>query len=454
MVDAAEHHFSRLLLKIYKFWDKIKNRIMPSVRVHFYFIYYCTTFMKATDTAIHAMKRYTIRMFIALLLPFQFLQYCEATSKGSDQPVITGADQTSLYFPLLKGKSVGLVANHTTLIGHVHLADTLIHSGIDLKKIFAPEHGFRGDADAGAEIGNTVDRETGIPVISLYGSRTKPVAEDLKGIDIMVFDIQDVGVRFYTYISTLNYVMEACAENNVPLLLLDRPNPNGHYVDGPLLDTAYRSYVGLHPLPVVYGMTIGELARMINGERWLKGGLVCDLKVIPCNNYDHTTFYRLPVNPSPNLNSMEAVYLYPSTCFFEGTIMSLGRGTDFPFRVIGHPDYPDHSFSFVPRAMESNRNPLLKGQTCYGKDLRSLTVSELQQFKAVKLQWLLDAYRLMNKGGDFFTDYIDKLAGSGTLRIQVQNRWTEEQIRKSWQADLQKFKRIRGKYLLYKDFAP
>jgi uncharacterized protein YbbC (DUF1343 family) len=410
--------------------------------------------MKSTDTSVHTMTSHTVWIFNILLLTFQFLQACDAPAGGPDQPVITGADQTSLYFPLLKGKSVGLVSNHTARIGHTHLVDTLISSGIKLKKIFAPEHGFRGNADAGAEIGNTVDRKTGIPLISLYGSRTKPSGEDLKGIGIMIFDIQDVGVRFYTYISTLHYVMEACAENNIPLLVLDRPNPNGHYVDGPLLDTAYRSFVGLHPIPVVYGMTIGELARMINGERWLSERLACDLQVIPCRNYDHTIFYRLPVNPSPNLNSMEAIYLYPSTCFFEGTIMSLGRGTNFPFRVIGHPDYPDRSFSFVPRAMESNLNPLLKGQTCYGKDLRSFTISELQQLKAVKLQWLLDAYRLMNKGGDFFTDYIDKLAGTETLRKQVENGWTEEQIRQSWQADLQNFKRIRGKYLLYKDFAP
>jgi uncharacterized protein YbbC (DUF1343 family) len=405
-------------------------------------------------TVIHTMTGTLGFICRVLILTLLFSQACNSTSNDSSRPVKTGADQTSLYLPLLKGKTVGLVANHTTVIGHTHLADSLIKSGVDLKIIFAPEHGFRGDADAGANITNAVDRKTGIPVISLYGSKIKPSAEDLKDIEIMIYDIQDVGVRFYTYISTLHYVMEACAEHNIQLLILDRPNPNGHYVDGPLLDTAYRSFVGVHPIPVVYGMTIGELARMINGEKWLSGGLECDLKVIPCDNYDHTTFYMLPINPSPNLNCMEAVYLYPSTCFFEGTIMSLGRGTSFPFRVIGHPDYPDHSFSFVPLAMESNRNPLLKGQTCYGKDLRSFSIRDLQQLRAVKLGWLLDTYRLMNKGDVFFTEYIDKLAGSGTLRKQILSGADEAAIRQSWQADLQKFKLIRGKYLIYKDFTP
>ncbi len=290
-------------------------------------------------------------VYLVILIGFQLSQACVA---GSGELPVTGAEQTSLYFPMLKGKAVGLVANHTSKIGHQHLADTMIKSGVKLARIFAPEHGFRGDADAGAGIQNDIDVKTGVPVVSFYGNQYKPASADLQGIDIMVYDIQDVGVRFYTYISTLHYVMEACAGNHIPLLILDRPDPLGHYIDGPVLEPEYKSFVGLHPIPVVYGMTPGELAGMINGEGWLAGHMHCDLKVIPCRNYDHGTFYHLPVHPSPNLNSMEAIYLYPSLCFFEGTVMSLGRGTPSPFRVIGHPDYPDKSFSFIPRAGRSN----------------------------------------------------------------------------------------------------
>ena len=334
----------------------------------------------------------------------------------------------------------------------MHLADSLIRLGVRLTRIFSPEHGFRGDADAGAEIQNGVDERTGVPVISLYGNKTKPSAEDLQGIDIMIYDIQDVGVRFYTYISTLHYVMEACAENNVPLLILDRPDPLGYYIDGPVLEPEYRSFVGMHPIPVVYAMTPGELALMINGEKWLSGGIQCDLKVIPCRNYDHNTRYRLPVNPSPNLNCMEAIYLYPSVCLFEGTIMSLGRGTIFPFRVIGHPDYPDKSFSFIPVTGKANQNPLLKDQTCYGINLGSLTADSLQLMHAINLQWLLDTYKKMNRGKDFFTDYVDRLAGTGRLREQVIAGFTEDQIRQSWKLRLDEFTEKRKNYLLYPDF--
>lgn len=400
------------------------------------------------------MTRYAGLIFKVLLLTFLFLQACSATSGVSYQPVLTGADQTSLYLHLLKDKAVGLVANHTTVIGYTHLADSLIKSGVDLKKIFAPEHGFRGDADAGAEIGNTVDLKTGIPVISLYGSKTKPSAEDLKGIEIMVYDIQDVGVRFYTYISTLHYVMEACAASHIPLMVLDRPDPLGFYIDGPVLDPDYKSFVGMHPIPVVYGMTVGELAQMINGEGWLASGRKCDLSVIPCSHYDHNTCYTLPVNPSPNLNCMEAIYLYPSMCFFEGTVMSLGRGTSFPFRVAGHPDYPVKTFSFVPAANSGNKDPKFRDKTCYGIDLRSITVAQLRQMKTLNMEWLVETYKSMGLGESFFTDYIDKLAGSDALRKQILSGAGEVQIRQSWQADLQKFKLIRKKYLIYKDFIP
>lgn len=393
-----------------------------------------------------------ILLILAGLLGIRVFQSCTASSVESPPGLKTGADQTLLYLQRLEGKSVALVANHTTLIGRTHLVDTLLKAGISLTRIFAPEHGFRGKAEAGADIENAVDPETGIPVVSLYGSKTKPGPEDLKDIDILVYDIQDVGVRFYTYISTLHYVMEACGEAHIPLMILDRPNPLGYYVDGPLLDPAYRSFVGMHPVPVVYGMTAGELARMINGEGWLAGGVKCDLSVVPCSGYDHDTRYQLPVDPSPNLNSMEAVYLYPSMCFFEGTVMSLGRGTPFPFRVAGHPDYPVKAFSFTPRANAGNKNPLYQNTTCYGIDLRSIPLDSLMGTSALNLKWLISAYGDMNLGKAFFTDYIDRLAGTGALRRQILAGWREDQIRESWQADLDRFKAIRKKYLLYSDF--
>jgi uncharacterized protein YbbC (DUF1343 family) len=402
--------------------------------------------------AIMHMFQMRIMLIVAGLLGAWFFQSCTAGSVESPAGLKTGADQTWLYLPRLEGKSVGLVANHTSLIGRTHLVDTLLKAGIHLIKIYAPEHGFRGKADAGAIIDDAVDPETGIPVVSLYGSKTKPGPDDLKDIDILVYDIQDVGVRFYTYISTLHYVMEACAEAHIPLMILDRPNPLGHYVDGPVLDPAFKSFVGMHPVPVVYGMTVGELAHMINGEGWLAGGVQCDLTVIPCSGYDHNTRYHLPVDPSPNLNSMEAVYLYPSICFFEGTVMSLGRGTPFPFRVAGHPDYPIRTFSFTPLANAGNKNPLFHNRTCYGFDLRSIPLDSLMEIRALNLEWLISAYDDMNLGESFFTGYIDRLAGTGALRKQILSGWREDQIRESWQADLNRFKSIRKKYLLYGDF--
>jgi uncharacterized protein YbbC (DUF1343 family) len=392
--------------------------------------------------------------WITCLFLFYGMLFNTCGTPVQDQALLpaTGADQTELYLPLLQGKAIGLVANHTTVIGKSHLADSLLKLGVNLVKIFAPEHGFRGDADAGEEIDNSKDGETGLPLISLYGSGYKPKPADLQGIDLMIYDIQDVGVRFYTYISTLHYLMEACSENEISLLVLDRPNPNGHYVDGPVLDTAFRSFVGMHPIPVVYGMTAGELASMINGEGWLSNGSTCELQVIPCKGYDHNTIYKLPVDPSPNLNSMEAVYLYPSLCFFEGTIMSLGRGTSFPFRIIGHPDYPDHTFSFVPGATRSNKNPVLRDQVCYGIDLTGIPADSLQSLRMVSLKWLMELYGKMGNGKSFFNDYIDKLAGNGELRKQILAGWTGAQIRASWQDDLQEFSDRRKKYLLYDDF--
>jgi uncharacterized protein YbbC (DUF1343 family) len=407
---------------------------------------------KGHKGTLYFMEQNISKMSIILLLSALFLNACRERSVQSEQ-IKTGCEQTTLYLSLLKGKSVALVANNTSRIGKSHLADSLINSGINLVRIFSPEHGFRGDADAGAALGNITDDRTGVPVISLYGSKTKPTPDDLKGIDIMVYDIQDVGVRFYTYISTLQYVMEACAASNIPVLILDRPDPLGFYIDGPVLDTVYKSFVGLIPIPVVYGMTVGELARMINGEGWLSDNLKCDLKVIPCSNYDHNTCYNLPVNPSPNLNSMEAVYLYPSVCFFEGTIMSLGRGTAFPFRVVGHPDYPMKSFSFTPLANTANQSPKYMNKTCYGINLQPMDIVSLRQMHELNLQWLIDLYKTMDRGDAFFTDYINKLAGTGELRKQILAGYTEDQIRQSWQDDLEKFRVLRKKYLMYKDFA-
>jgi uncharacterized protein YbbC (DUF1343 family) len=370
----------------------------------------------------------------------------------SQQSVQTGCERTDLYLQKLNGKSVGMVANHTSVIGTEHLADFLIRQGVKITRIFAPEHGFRGDADAGADIRNDTDAVTGVPVVSLYGNKLKPVAADLEGIDLLIYDIQDVGVRFYTYISTLHYVMEACAENNIPLLILDRPDPLGYYVDGPTMENEFRSFVGLHPIPVVYGMTPGELAQMINGEGWLKGGEKCRLEVIPCAGYDHNTRYQLPVNPSPNLDCMQAVYLYPSVCLFEGTIMSLGRGTSSPFRVIGHPDYPDSSFSFTPRAGKANQNPLLKDQTCFGINLQNIPLDSLKHIKSVNLTWLLEVFYKMNRGKDFFIPYFDRLAGTASFREQILKGESAKQIRQSWQPGLEDFCKKRAAYLLYPDF--
>ena len=396
-----------------------------------------------------------IRFYPVIQALLLFTGISGASCKESQAPgnrVVTGCEQTSVYVSQLQGKRVGLVANHTSRIGNLHLADSLVKLGINLTVIFSPEHGFRGDADAGAEIANGVDRSTGIPVVSLYGNKHKPEVADLQHVDIVVYDIQDVGVRFYTYISTLHYVMEACAENKIPIMIFDRPNPLGHYIDGPVLEPAFSSFVGMHPIPVVYGMTPGELALMINGEHWLTGGVQCALSVIPCKGYNHNMFYALPVNPSPNLNCMEAVYLYPSICFFEGTIMSLGRGTAFPFRVIGHPDYPDRSFSFIPKAISSNQNPLLKDQQCFGTDLTSLSTDSLKQIRSLQLHWLMSAFHSMDRGSAFFNDYIDKLAGTSKFRQQVLAGYSEQQIRQGWQPELEKFNSLQKKYLLYPDF--
>ncbi|HBH23167.1 MAG TPA: DUF1343 domain-containing protein [Cytophagales bacterium] len=368
--------------------------------------------------------------------------------------LITGANQTSAYLPLLKGKKIAIVANQTSVIfkdnenEYTHLVDSLIKHNVEITRVFAPEHGFRGIADAGEVVEDGTDTKTGVSIVSLYGKNKKPQPNQLKGIDLMVFDIQDVGVRFYTYISTLHYVMEACAENQIPLLILDRPNPNGHYIDGPILNAKNKSFVGMHPIPVVHGMTIGEYALMINGEDWLNTEISCDLKVIKVLNYTHEINYDLPIKPSPNLPNSKAVNLYPSLCFFEGTNVSVGRGTNMQFQVIGSPYLKAHyDFVFTPRANDGAKYPKHENLECYGLDLRD----EPSQ-QGINLSWLIEFYKAhMDSKPDsvFFNDFFRNLAGTDELQQQIERGWTSEAIKKSWQSDLIKFHEIRKKYLIY-----
>ena len=366
--------------------------------------------------------------------------------------IMPGAFNTAEYLPMLRGKKIGIVANHTSLINSTHLVDSLISSGINVVKIFGPEHGFRGDQPDGTLISNSKDSKTGIEVISLFGNHKKPTDADLANIEIMLFDIQDVGVRFYTYISTLSYVMEACAERNIPLIVFDRPNPNGFYIDGPVLEPEYSSFVGLYPVPVVYGMTVGEYAGMVNGEKWLQGGKSCNLTVIKNVNYTHNSRYQLPVRPSPNLQDMKAIYLYPSLCLFEGTVVSIGRGTASPFKIFGHPGYVIGSFIFTPEPLKGiSEDPPLKGQVCYGQNLEN-AAEIIKKDGHLELFWLLEAYKVLYQSTEFFNNYFNKLAGNSTLRKQITEGKSESEIRESWQPDLEKFRKIREKYLLYPDF--
>jgi uncharacterized protein YbbC (DUF1343 family) len=363
---------------------------------------------------------------------------------------VPGAYRFEQYIPLIEGKAVAVVANQTSMIGKTHLVDNLVGIGINIKKIFAPEHGFREMADAGEKIGDRTDPGTGIPLVSLYGNYLKPTPDDLQGIDVVLFDIQDVGVRFYTYISTLHYVLEACAENGVRCIVLDRPNPNGFYFDGNIADTVFRSFVGMDPVPVVHGMTVGEYARMLNGEGWLRQGVKCELTVVTCKDYKHKTLYRLPVKPSPNLPDQTSIYLYPSICFFEGTRISLGRGTPYPFQVFGSPELPDRGFSFTPESVPGAANPPLLGQKCYGTDLRNAIKEKLVPVPKINLEWLIGAYNDYPRKDQFFTSYFDVLASGPLLREQIRKGMSAEEIRASWQEGLARFAEIRKKYLLYK----
>ncbi|MCK5822878.1 MAG: DUF1343 domain-containing protein [Bacteroidales bacterium] len=394
------------------------------------------------------------KFIIALLFIFLQIDLLSGCKNYSSQDkddltktkLIVGAENTNEYLSILKNKNVALVVNQSSYINQTHLVDSLISLNIKIIKNFAPEHGLRGTADAGEYINNNIDEKTGIPIISLYGKNKKPQSSDLQNIDIVVYDIQDVGVRFYTYISTMHYVMEACAENNIDFVVLDRPNPNGFLVDGPVLDTNYRSFVGMHKVPLVYGMTIGEYALMINGEGWLKNNEKCKLQVITCKNYTHHTLYNLPIKPSPNLPNMKSVNLYPSLGLFEGTVVSVGRGTDFPFQVIGHPDFKNNGFSFVPKSIVgAAKNPKFKNIKCFGLDLRNMKIDNSK----IDLDLFISAYKNLNIGDKFFNPYFDYLAGNNVLRQQIISGLSKKEIRKTWQKDLKSFKKIRKKYLLY-----
>lgn len=376
--------------------------------------------------------------------------------KTNDEPNLTFIDKAHYisaamcpenYMPYMEGKRVGIVGNQTSIIGETHLVDTLLSMGVDVRKIYTPEHGFRGTADAGAKVNSGKDEKTGLPIVSLYGKNKKPTPEMLQDIDVILFDLQDVGVRFYTYISTMTYVMEAAAENDIPVVVLDRPNPNGFYVDGPVLKPENQSFVGMHQVPAVYGMTIGEYAWMVNDEGWLKNGVKCDLTVITIKDYNRNAIYELPVKPSPNLPNWESVYLYPTLCFFEGTIVSVGRGTETPFQIYGHPDMRG-GYTFTPKSTSGASKPLLEGQRCRGENLEEYAHFYSTNKNCLHLEWIIEAYQQLKDKG-FFSNYFVKLSGDNQLQHDIENGKTADEIRASWEDELENFKAIRAKYLLY-----
>ena len=389
-------------------------------------------------------KRYTLILTVlTLIFPF-FISSARAA-------VVTGAEQTNAYLKLLKGKRVALFSNQSGVVGNKLTLDVLLEHQVNVVEIFSPEHGFRGKADAGEKVSSSVDSKTGVHVFSLYGApKDAPDKDEMAKFDILVTDIQDVGLRYYTYYITMMRLMDRCAEYGKRMIILDRPNPNGFYVDGPLLDMKYASGVGALPIPIVHGMTLGELARMINGERWLKSGKICKLTVIPCKNYTHQTRYDLPVAPSPNLPNMKSVYLYPSLCYFEATPVSLGRGTDKPFQIFGHPAMKGYDFSFTPESRPGAKNPPQLGQTCYGRDLSQLEESDIWARK-IDLSYLIEAYNAVNMGDKFFTSFFEKLVGVDYVRELIEQGKTAAEISQMWQGDVEKFKKQRRKYLLYKE---
>ncbi|OPZ31684.1 MAG: hypothetical protein BWZ00_00462 [Bacteroidetes bacterium ADurb.BinA174] len=362
-----------------------------------------------------------------------------------------GAEITEKYLPLIEGKRVAVMANQTSMMGDIHLVDYLHNNKYNVVGIFSPEHGFRGTADAGEHVASSVDQKTGIPIWSLYGAgSSKPSAEKMKEFDVLLFDLQDVGLRFYTYYASMARLMDACAEHDKEMIVLDRPNPNGFYVDGPILDMKHKSGVGWLPIPVVHGMTLGELALMINGEKWLPNERVCKLTVVPCENYTHQTRYELPIAPSPNLPNIHSIYLYPSTCLFEGTVVSLGRGTSFPFEAYGHPDYTGSDFSFTPRSVPGAKNPPLLNEKCYGVDLRNLSDEYIWE-NGFDLSYVIDAYNNLKIGDKFFTSFFEKLVGVDYIRQDIKEGKTAQEIKDKWFCDVVKFKQQRKTYLLYEE---
>ncbi len=392
-------------------------------------------------------------MHITILL-FLLLSIQSIKMYAQEPAPVPGAWQTDQYFHLLEDKRVAVVGNHTSMIMDTHLVDSLLSADIQVVRVFSPEHGFRGVAAAGELVDNSIDDRTGLPIISLYGANRRPTAQQLEDLDVILFDIQDVGTRFYTYISTMTYIMEEAARQGIPMIILDRPNPNGHYVDGSLLKPEYSSFVGLHPIPIVHGMTVGEYALMVNGESWLPEGLQCEVHVVTVKNYTHLTRYNVSSSPSPNLPNMHAIYLYPSLCLFEGTVISLGRGTNKPFQIYGHPDLPEQIFSyrFIPKSVSAAPNPPQLGNKCNGIDLSKIPLEELRNKNEINLDYLLNAYHHFSEKEQFFNNFFERLAGTSELRSQIIAGYSAEKIRASWQDDLNAFHKIRSKYLLYPDF--
>ena len=405
---------------------------------------------KSKDSMLHSWKNsYVLLSLSMFLLSHSACSQVAQEQKEQSKKLLLGVERTEAYFPLLKGKQIGFVGNHTSILSGKHLVDSLLAANFNVLKVFSPEHGFRGEADAGEKVADGIDSQTGLPVISLYGKNRKPKAEQLEGIGVLLFDIQDVGARFYTYISTLHYVMEAAAENKIPLILLDRPNPNGHYVDGPILEQAHQSFVGMHQVPIVHGMTIGEYAKMINQEGWLANGAKCDLQIIECQNYDRNQLYEITIQPSPNLPNTKAVLLYPSLCLFEGTQISVGRGTTAPFQQFGHPELKDFNSNFIPRPTKGAKSPKLSGQKCFGRSFEAESIAALFAADSLNLTYLIESYQAYPKKKTFFTNFFTLLAGTEQLEKQIKQGISADEIRSYWQAGLSEFKSMRKRYLLY-----
>lgn len=396
------------------------------------------------------MKQIFYAFLMSMLLSHSFAQ----ENITYDDDIVVGAERIDSYINIIKGKRIAIVGNQTSMVAQTHLVDTLLSLGVDIKKVFAPEHGFRGHADAGAWIKDGRDSKTNLPVVSMYGRNKKPSSEALSDVDIIIFDIQDVGARFYTYISSMHYVMEAAAENNKKVLILDRPNPNGHYVDGPILEEKYKSFIGMHAIPIVHGMTVGEIAKMLNGEKWLGNGEQCDLEVITCENYSHNSFYKVPIKPSPNLPNMSSIYMYPSLCLLEGTDVSVGRGTDKPFQIIGKPGFKSGDYTFTPQSVEGAKNPKYKNVECKGFDLSEFGEKHMRQQRKIYLHWVIDMYNNSDDKADFFksSGSFNLLCGTRRIREMIEAGNSAEEISATWKEDVDEFKVKRKKYLLYADF--